>query len=75
MQLDASKMWKTMTRVLDQILKVEKLIAIRHKVERARTVHAGPSSKLSRLAPRNYLRCDPEAIVHIDWSGEAGGID
>ena len=75
MQLVASKVWKTITRVLDQILRVEKLIAIRHKDERARPVHAGPPSKLSQLVPRDYLRCDPESIVHLDWSGEAVGIE
>ncbi len=75
MQLNASKMWTTIARVLDQILTTEKLVAIWHKDERARTVHAGPPSKLARLVPRDYLRCDPEAIVHLDWLGEAVEID
>jgi hypothetical protein len=75
MQLVPSKVWKTITRVLDQILRVEKLVAVRHKDERARPVDVGPPSKLSRLVPRDYLRCDPESTVHLDWSGDVVGIE
>jgi hypothetical protein len=35
-----------------------------------RIVPGDPVSKLERLEPRDYLVDDPEAIVHMDWSGE-----
>ncbi|MGH8650217.1 MAG: hypothetical protein ACREUP_13090 [Burkholderiales bacterium] len=32
--------------------------------------HPRATGKLTRLKVRRFLRCAPEALVHIDWSRE-----
>ena len=75
MPLNASKVRETISEILGRVLRAGKLSEVLRtsRVEGIAAVQV--SSRLSRLAPRDYLRCDPESIVHLDWSGVAGGID
>jgi prevent-host-death family protein len=70
MVLTASKLRENIYRVLDQVLETGVPVEIRRRGKTVRIVPAEGVPKLSRLAPRDYLRVDPEAIVHLDWSGE-----
>lgn len=70
MVLTASKLRENIYRVLDQVLETGVPVEIRRRGKTVRIVPAEVVPKLSRLAPRDYLRVDPEAIVHLDWSGE-----
>lgn len=74
-RLTASRLRANVYRVLDQVLETGVPVEIERHGRRLRIlpVSAGTSrtvSKLARLKPRRYLRCPPEALVHIDWSRE-----
>ena len=75
MPLNASKVRETISEILGRVLRAGKLSARLRKSRTEGMVALQVSSKLSRLVRRDYLRCDPESIVHLDWSGVAGGID
>jgi prevent-host-death family protein len=70
MSLTASKLRENIYRILDQVLETGVPVEIRRKGRTVRIVPAVPPSKLERLKQRDYLTCDPDSIVHLDWSGE-----
>ncbi len=77
-RLTASKLRQNVYRILDQVLDTGVAVEIERHGRRLRIVPATAGrapvrSKLSRLrgpGRRRYLRCAPEALVHIDWSRE-----
>jgi hypothetical protein len=73
-RLTASKLRANVYRVLDQVLETGVAVEIERHGRRLRIVPAGRRVrvpvKLSRLKARKFLRCAPEALVHIDWSRE-----
>ncbi len=74
-RLTVSKLRENVYRVLDQVLETGVPVEIERHGRRLRIVPASgrrapSSSKLTRLKTRRYLRCVPEALVHIDWSRE-----
>lgn len=70
MRLTASKLRENVYRILDQVLDTGVPVEIRRKGTMVRIIPVEPPSKLARLVQRDYMRGDPEAIVHLDWSGE-----
>jgi hypothetical protein len=70
MVLTASKLRENIYRILDQVLETGIPVEIRRKGRIVKISAEEPPSKLSRLRPRRYLRCDPESLVHLDWSEE-----
>lgn len=71
--LTASKLRENIYNVLDQVLKTGVPVEIDRGGRRLRIVPVQDSrrSKLSNLEPRpDFLRVDPEEIVHLDWSNE-----
>ncbi len=70
MRLTASKLRENIYRILDQVLETGVPVEIRRKGKMVRIIPVEPPSKLARLVRRDYLRGDPEDIVHLDWSGE-----
>jgi len=70
MALTASKLRENIYRILDEVLETGVPVEIRRKGKTVRIVPGEPVSKLERLEPRDYLLDDPEAFVHVDWSGE-----
>jgi hypothetical protein len=75
MQLNASKMREIVSGILGRVLKAGTAsVSLRTSREEGNVpVHA--ASKLSRLVRRDYLRCDPESIIHLDWSDDAVGTE
>jgi prevent-host-death family protein len=69
-RLTASKLRENIYRILDQVLETGVPVEIRRKGKMVRIIPVEPPSKLARLVRRDYLRGDPEDIVHLDWSGE-----
>ena len=76
-KLTASKLRANVYRVLDQVLETGVPVEIERHGRRLRIVptpgrRAAGRNKLERLSGkgRRYLRCAPEALVHIDWSRE-----
>ena len=70
MALTASKLRENIYRILDQVLETGVPVEVRRRGKTLRIVPAEPPPRLERLKPRDYLLDDPEAIVHLDWSGE-----
>ena len=70
MTLTASKLRANIYRILDEVLETGVPVEVERKGRAVRIVPVDPPSKLERLTQRDYLRCDPDAIVHLDWSGE-----
>lgn len=70
MALSASRLRANTYRVLDEVLETGIPAEIERRGRKLRIVPVEPASRLGRLKQRRYLRCDPEALVHIDWSSE-----
>ncbi|MBN1417357.1 MAG: type II toxin-antitoxin system Phd/YefM family antitoxin [Planctomycetes bacterium] len=73
MKLTASKLRQDIYRILDEILETGKPVEIERKGRLLRIAPADrpTRSKLDALEPHpDTLACDPEDIVHIDWSSE-----
>jgi prevent-host-death family protein len=70
MKISASKLRENIYSVLDEALRTGKVVEIVRKGETIRLVPPRKRSKLSRLKKRACLLCDPQDIVHMDWSSE-----
>jgi hypothetical protein len=69
MAINASRLRADIYRVLDEVLATGRPVEIERKGRRLRIVPDRQPSKLARLVSRPaYLRGDPEAVVHVDWS-------
>lgn len=71
--MTASKLRENIYNVLDQVLKTGVPVEVERRGRRLRIVPVEETrkSKLDRLVPHpEYLRCDPEELVHLDWSSE-----
>lgn len=71
MVVTASKLRGNIYRLLDRVLETGVPIEVERRGQVLRIVPAEPRDKLSRLVRRDgFLRCDPDELVHVDWSGE-----
>mgnify|MGYP006294784865 CR=1 FL=1 len=68
--LSPSRLRQNLYRILDRVLETGEPVEISRKGKRLRIVRE-ENRKLDALKPkREYLRTDPEDLVHMDWSGE-----
>ena len=71
MSLSASKLRENIYRILDQVLETGIPVEIERRGKRLKIVPAQPPDKLANLPRReDALRCDPDDIVSLDWSGD-----
>ena len=70
MTLNASVLRKNIYKILDQVLATGVPVEIARHGKRLRIVPVEPSRKLERLPRRQFLKCNPEDLVHQDWSDE-----
>jgi hypothetical protein len=70
MTITASRLRKNIYRMLDEVAETGVPIQIRRKGAFLRIIAEGTTDKLANLKVRKVLRCKPEEIVHLDWSGE-----
>ena len=71
MVLTASKLRSDIYRILDRVLETGQAIEVQRKGRRVRIVPVDLPTRLARLRTRDLLTDDdPDAIVHLDWSGE-----
>jgi hypothetical protein len=72
-RLTPSQLRQDVYRTLDQVLETGVPVEIERHGRRLRIMPVGAGrrrvlGKLRNLKRRRYLRCAPEALVHIDWS-------
>lgn len=73
MAISASKLRENIYQILDEILQTGEAVEIERKGQRLRIVKVDEPtrSRLDALPERpGFLLCDPDEIVHVDWSGE-----
>ncbi len=71
MAVTASELRQNIYRLLDQVLETGVPLEIERNGRRLRVVATDPPPKLDRVVGHeDYIVGDPEALVHIDWSGE-----
>lgn len=69
MAINPSQLRKNIYRILDQVLDTGVPIVIERRGRRLRIVPIEAPGKLEHLEPHpDYFGCDPESIVHVDWS-------
>ncbi len=66
-----SRLRANLYRVIDQVLETGEPVEIERNGQRLRIVPAESAGRFAALKPHpDYLRGDPESLVHMDWSGE-----
>ena len=66
-----SRLRANLYRVLDRVLETGVPIEVERNGQRLRIVPPERGTRLKNLAPHpEYLRTDPESLVHLDWSDE-----
>ena len=71
MRFTATRLRVELFKVLDKILKTGVPVEIERKGKILKIVPVEPEDKLKNLTPHpDFLKCDPEDIIHMDWSGD-----
>ncbi len=70
MRVSATKLRENIYSILDESLKTGVPVEVVRKGKILKIVPEQKPDKLSRLKKRNWLRGDPERIVHMDWLNE-----
>ena len=70
MPITTSKLRSDIYNLLDQVLTTGKPREVELKGRQLVILPAERVGKLARLAPHDCLTCDPQDLVHVDWSGE-----
>lgn len=66
-----SRLRADLYRVLDRVLETGVPVEIERNGKRLRIVPAEREGRLKNLTPHpEFLRADPESLVHMDWSDE-----
>lgn len=66
-----SRLRANLYRVLDRVLETGTPVEVERNGQRLRIVPVEPPGRLAKLSAHpEYVRVDPESLVHIDWSGE-----
>jgi prevent-host-death family protein len=70
MKVTASTLRQNIYKLLDQVLETGSPIEIERKGKKLKIVPVKPEGKLAHLDGPDIMKCDPEDLVHIDWSSE-----
>ena len=70
MTIKPTEFRKNIYKLLDQVLNTGIPIEIERKGKRIKIVPEKKMNKLDNLKRRKLFNCDPNDIVHIDWSSE-----
>jgi hypothetical protein len=69
--VSASELRANVYKLLDEVLETGAPLEVERKGRLLRIVAEAPRSKLSRLQQRpDFVRGDPDDLVHLDWSAE-----
>ena len=70
-KVTASQLRANIYRVLDQVLETGIPVEIERRGKKLRISAESPASKLGSLVRRpEFVRGDPDDLVHLDWSSE-----
>jgi hypothetical protein len=69
-KIKTSRLRQNIYRIFDQVLATGVPVDVERNGRRLRIIAVDPPGKLGRLHERDYLRGDPDELVHVDWSGE-----
>jgi hypothetical protein len=71
MTFTPSKLRANIYRILDQVLETGVPVEIERHGKLLRLAPVEAPDKFANLVERpDFLKCDPEDVVHMDWSGE-----
>ena len=71
MRYSVSKLRADLFRVLDRVLATGIPVEIERNGRILKIVPEDKPDKLGNIKPHpNVMRCDPESLVHLDWSEE-----
>jgi len=70
MPITVSKLRSDIYKLLDQVLASDSPLEVELKGRRLIILPAQKAGKMARLVPHACLNCDPQDLVHLDWSGE-----
>ena len=74
MIITASKLRSNIYQILDRVLKTGESVAISRHGKILKIIPPVQISKLDRIKKKMVkLKCDPEELVHMDWSHEWKG--
>ena len=70
-EITPTELRKNLYRLLDKILQTGTPLDINRKGHKLRIVPLQGPSRIADLEPHpGTIACDPEEIVHMDWSGQ-----
>ena len=70
-KLTASRLRSDVYRILDRVIETGVPVEVERRGKLLRIVPAATVERLKRLTPRSdFIKGDPEDLVHIDWSHE-----
>lgn len=71
MKVTATKLRQNLYRILDRVAETGETVEIVRGDKVLRIAVAPPRKKMKRLISRkDYLRGDPDEIVHMDWADQ-----
>ena len=70
MTIKPTEFRKNIYKLLDQVLNTGITIEIERKGKRIKIIPEKKMKKLDNLKRHKLFNCDPNDIVHIDWSSE-----
>jgi hypothetical protein len=76
MVITATKFRSNIYRILDRVLKTGESVGISRNGKIIKIVPPSEPSKFEKLRTikkMGKINCDPESLVHMDWSGEWKG--
>ena len=71
MRYSVSKLRADLFRVIDKVLETGIPVEIERKGKILKIIPEEVPDKLANIKPDpEYLKCDPDSVVHMDWSGQ-----
>ena len=69
MAISATELRANLYRILDLVAKSGETVEIVRNGKVLKIIPGSPPDKMKNLVKRQgYLKCDPDEIVHLDWS-------
>ncbi len=70
MRVSASRLRQDIYRILDNVIETGVPVEIERQGKILKIVPPEETSRTAGLVQREYLRTEPEELVHLDWSTE-----